>query len=294
MVHAPSLCEVEGGGLFAVWYAASYETSPDTVIMGAWWDPKTDRWSMPEVVVDIPGVPVGNPVLFSHGRRVYLFYVMLFGDSWTDAEIVMSISRDNGHTWEGNRIISPKRGLMTKTKPILFQDGRLLLPVYDERIWCSMVLISEPPYEDWRLYGDLMAKGTAIQPAVVKRGDGVLVMYSRTNKGRIWETLSYDGGYSWIASYPTPLPNPNSGIDMIRLSDGRFALVMNDLEVGRGRLVFAISQDEGKTWRREVVLEDGEGEFSYPSILQVKDGEVHILYTWQRIKISHITLSNGG
>ena len=290
MVHAPSLCELENGDLFAVWYAASYETSPDTLIMSARWNRKEKMWSKPKVIIDIPGIAVGNPVLGSHEGNIYLFYPMLFGESWKDAKIVMMVSAESDHSWGRGKIIFPRKGLMTKTKPLIFPDKRILLPVYDERIWCSMVLISDPPYKEWRLYGDLMAKGIAIQPAVVERDDGVLLMYSRTNKGKIWQSLSYDKGYSWIASYPTSLPNPNSGIDMIKLYDGRLALVMNDLEVGRYRLVLAFSHDNGRTWKTSEILEEGEGEFSYPSLIQTKDKRVHILYTWERVKIAHVII----
>jgi predicted neuraminidase len=40
------------------------------------------------------------------------------------------------------------------------------------------------------------------------------------------------------------------------------------------------------------VLETGppEAEYSYPAIIQAADGQVHILYTWNRKKIRHVTL----
>ena len=55
---------------------------------------------------------------------------------------------------------------------------------------------------------------------------------------------------------------------------------------GRSPLNVAVSRD-GKTWQAAVVLEDQPGEYSYPAMIQTKDGMVHITYTWKREKIRH-------
>jgi predicted neuraminidase len=51
----------------------------------------------------------------------------------------------------------------------------------------------------------------------------------------------------------------------------------------------AISED-GKSWKPVLTLEKSEGEFSYPAIIQAKDGKVHITYTWMRQSVKHIVL----
>jgi alpha-L-rhamnosidase len=38
------------------------------------------------------------------------------------------------------------------------------------------------------------------------------------------------------------------------------------------------------------VLENAPGEYSYPSVIQAKDGMVHIVYTWKREKIRHVMI----
>jgi predicted neuraminidase len=44
-------------------------------------------------------------------------------------------------------------------------------------------------------------------------------------------------------------------------------------------------------WRPAAVLEDqASGEYSYPAMIQTRDGLVHITYTWRRDRIKHVVL----
>jgi predicted neuraminidase len=91
------------------------------------------------------------------------------------------------------------------------------------------------------------------------------------------------------------LPNPNAGTDAVTLKDGRQLIVYNHTTRGiifpanRNMLNVAISND-GKTWKPVLTLERAPGEYSYPAVIQAKDGKVHITYTWQRKTIKHAVL----
>ena len=91
----------------------------------------------------------------------------------------------------------------------------------------------------------------------------------------------------------TVLPNPSAGIDTVRLAGGRFLLVYNPTARGRSRLEVAVSND-GQTWRPGVILENAPGEYSYPAIIQSRNGLVHITYTWKRQRIKHVVLDPSG
>lgn len=288
-VHCATVCQLPGGRLLAAAYAFSYETSADTVIVTSHFG--GGEWSPSEVAIDLPGIPVGNPVLWVEGSGpIQLFYVVLHGGSWTDAVICVQESTDEGRSWGAARVVHEQRGLMTKTRP-LRHEGNLLLPVYDERHWCSHVLVQTVGGGgEWRLYGDTTSRGKTIQPAVVPLSDGRLLMLSRSPRGHVYESHSFNGGFSWTASQPTCLPNPNSGIELLRLQSGELLLVYNPQTVGREQLALAVTRDEARTWSEPILVEDSPGEFSYPFAIQAEDGTVHLLYTAQRTGIVHLEI----
>ncbi|MEO6788827.1 MAG: sialidase, partial [Chthoniobacteraceae bacterium] len=48
---------------------------------------------------------------------------------------------------------------------------------------------------------------------------------------------------------------------------------------------------DGKAWNAALVLEDEpRAEFSYPAIIQTRDGLVHATYTWKRKLAKHVVI----
>jgi predicted neuraminidase len=144
---------------------------------------------------------------------------------------------------------------------------------------------------NWQKSGPLNvpAEFGAIQPTILVHSPASFQILCRTRQGVIAESWSPDEGRTWSPMKATPLPNPSAGIDAVRLADGRFLLVYNPTATGRAKLDVAISVD-GKMWRRAVVLEDSAGEYSYPAMIQTRDGRVHLTYTWKRERIKHVVL----
>ena len=105
----------------------------------------------------------------------------------------------------------------------------------------------------------------------------------------VTEAWSEDAGMTWSRMTATALPNPNAGIDAVRLTDGRFLLAYNPIREDRRRLDLAVSSD-GRSWMAAATLEDSPGEYSYPAMIQARDGLVHVTYTWKRERIKHVVL----
>lgn len=284
MVHSPTLCVLPERELFAVWYAGSYEGAADTVLVCARRSTAGD-WSRPVLLLSLPGLALGNPVLYIEQEVVYLYFVILYGSWWTEARLACIESKDGGHTWSTPELLRPEPGLMIRTPPIRLHTGTLLLPAYDEQTWAPLVLRQEAGSSGWQLLGDTTARGKAIQPALTELSDGSILMYSRSNRGHIFASWSFNDGRSWTASQPTLLPNPNSGIALAAAPGDLLVLVYNPDERGRERLGVSTSADLGKTWTQPRLLASGRGEFSYPTLLATRDGLFHTVFTRHRANI---------
>ena len=192
-------------------------------------------------------------------------------------------------------------GWMTRTHPIQLPDGRILLPLYSDGYNLSLMAISDDSGKSWKPGLPIVGRGN-VQPSVVRRTDGTLVAFMRDNgdePGKIMTSRSIDDGYEWSAAEATALPNPGTSVEAIVLNDGNWLIVYNDVENGRHSLAVSLSNDEGKTWNHTRHLEKkeaGEGSFSYPSVIQTKNGLVHVTYSYHLKKnrtIKHVAFSAG-
>lgn len=315
--HAPSLCELPNGELLLAFYAGSKEGAPDSVVFGARFSPKRSAWSPPEVWVDVPGRAVANPRVFlGPDGAVWLLVGINYGPRWCSGDTYLFLKRsfDFGHNWSDLELFWEQKGILGKNKPLRLGEV-WLLPVEWEREWSAAFLRSEDNGRTWELVGDLGKKAGAhlIQPAVVPLADGRLMAYMRSQEGYIFASYSQDLGKTWSTPTPTSLPNNNSGLDMVRLRSGVLALAHNPtglmpfpipvetgwpdrLAVGfnrwgpRSPLCLSFSHDEGKIWPYSLILEQGEGEYSYPAIIQTADGNIHVAYTHRRKSIGHVII----
>ena len=95
-----------------------------------------------------------------------------------------------------------------------------------------------------------------------------------------WCTESRDGGRTWSEGTDSALPNPNAAVDFLRLKSGHHLLVYNHSFTNRTPLSAALSLDGAKTFSRRIDLESNPtGDFGYPTVLQTRDGKIHVLYT---------------
>jgi predicted neuraminidase len=174
-------------------------------------------------------------------------------------------------------------GWMTRAHPTLLPSGRLILPLYTDAFSVSIMAMTDDWGRTWQTSDALVGFGN-IQPSVVRRNDGSLVAMMRENGplNRIRVSESRDEGRTWSPVQESQLPNPGSGLEVIGLANGHWALIYNDTTNGRHSLAVSISEDEGKTWRWTRHLErtaPGSGSYAYPSMIQARDGSLHATYS---------------
>jgi predicted neuraminidase len=174
-------------------------------------------------------------------------------------------------------------GWQPRCKPTVLPSGRILLPLYTDTFSFSIMAISDDGGMTWYASKPIFGLGS-IQPAVLRRDDGTLIAYMRNNGpgGMTLVSESRDDGISWSVAAPSPdIANAGSGLDGVRLRDGRWVLIANDLPEGRNRLTLLLSDDEGKSWKHRRALEDhATGSYHYPTIIQGKDGNLHAVYSY--------------
>ena len=124
------------------------------------------------------------------------------------------------------------------------------------------------------------------RPSVVRKRDGTLVAYCRDSgraPKRVLISSSNDDGETWSPAKDTDIPNPGSSLEVIALASGDWILIGNDTETSRARLTVMLSDDEGQTWsmKRKIEPSDDEGlAFDYPSVVQTRDGLIHLTYSY--------------
>lgn len=182
-----------------------------------------------------------------------------------------------------------RMGWMTRVHPVMWKERRMIVPLYSDGYDISLMALSDDGGQTWRASRPLVSLG-GVQPSLAKRRDGSLVALMRDNgppPQRVLQATSADGGETWSDVTDSDIPNPGSGLEVIVLKSGRWALVNNDTEQGRHRLSVWLSDDDGRTWPWRRTIEDvppgPEADTAgYPSLIQSRDLSLHLTYTFTR------------
>ncbi|GGE65904.1 putative neuraminidase [Pedobacter psychrotolerans] len=298
--HASTLVELNNGKIMAAWFGGKHEGDSHVEI---WSSTKTGKnWSKPVPVAngkmnDSSSLACWNPVLFQSKSGLLTLHYKV-GPNPRAWWAMYKTSKDNGKTWsDAVRLPDGYLGPI-KNKPIQLHNGTIIYPSstesLDEKTWKVHVEKSDDQNNNWRKIEIDCDTFGVIQPSILTYQNGKLQLLCRSRQNVIAESWSEDNGEKWSKIQATQLPNPNSGSDAVTLKDGRQLLIYNPLSAGKnwweGRSVLklAISTD-GKSWKDIHTFENHlTGEYSYPAIIQDKNGNVHVSYTDKRKKIKYM------
>jgi len=300
--HASTLAETPAG-IIAAWFGGTREGHKDVCI----WSSRlvNKKWTAPVkvaegIINDTTRYACYNPVLFQvpHGELLLFYKIGPNVAGWTGW---MMRSKDNGITWSQREALPDGYLGPIKNKPLLTK-GTLICPSSTEKNgWKVHFEYTNDFGKTWTKSEDINDGKivSAIQPSILTYKDGSMQVLCRSKNRTINESWSKDGGKTWSTMKASSLPNNNSGTDAVTLKDGRQLLVYNHVKPddtlpnGKGArtpLNVAVSKD-GKSWSAALILEDSPiSQYSYPSVIQSKDGLVHIVYTWRREKIKYVVI----
>jgi len=292
--HASTIVETPEG-FIAAWFGGTEEKAQDVCIYTS--ISQNGQWSLPVMTAD--GVfegkqyPCWNPVLFRRDNGDVILYYKVGPDprTWWG---LYKISTDNGEKWSAATKIPGDLLGPIKNKPVRLSDGKILYPTSFEtrEKWNSYLESSDQDLKNWTRINIDNNNFQTIQPTILSYKNGLLQLLFRSKNKTIIESWSKDEGQSWSALAPTTLPNNNSGLDAVTLTNGNQALIFNPITKGRNKLGVAVSKD-GIHWEAAVLLEDDlneKGEYSYPAIIEAKNGLIHVTYTWNRELIKHVVI----
>jgi len=313
--HAPTTLLLKNNRFLVAWFGGSGEGHSDVGIWAA--ERYQSSWSPTRLVAKVDDQPHWNPVLFkAPDGRVHLYFKT--GPSPRDWKTWRVISTDEGSSWSDPEALDSKGDSYgsgpVKNKAIILADGTCLAPnSYEgEDVWSVFVDLSKDGGTTWKhmppvIYEELEKLESVeasqppegvdpvslnsrgfIQPTLWESEPGIVHMLVRSTFGYVYRSDSEDGGRTWAPLYRTELPNNNSGLDLVKLSDGTLVLAFNPVPDNWGArtpLSLAVSLDNGETWPHLLEIESEAGEFSYPAIIKTGRG-IAVTYTWNRERIA--------
>ena len=293
-----------GGRLWACWVAGG--DSPDAFFVLASSDDDGETWSSPRAVLD------------SHAEGLGDKRSILVGNLWTDPKgrlwLIFDQSMDmfDGRAGVWTSVCenpdadtpdwsTPRRIWhgVTLNKPTVLSTGEWMLPIsLDQRpgfrnfrgcfrelepLRGANVFVSKDEGATWQRRG----VRTFPQPdwhehMIVEKKDRSLWMLARTRNG-IMESTSTDHGATWSEPVNSAIKHPVARFHIRRMQSGRLLLIKHgdkiDAHQGRVQLSAWLSEDDGKSWRGGLVLDERKG-VSYPDGFQAPDGTIYI--SWDR------------
>ena len=207
--------------------------------------------------------------------------------------VFMTRSQTDGYTWEPAKHIQPPArwaGMACHGPVLELPDGDLLLPVtaHDENHGqaTGATLRSEDKGQTWGepvvITDDASSDMLFHETRLVLCPSGRVLALHRTPDGNYFRNVSADGGRTWSETRDTGLwCGASSPPAMMILKDGRLLLTR-----GYRREPFGVrchlSEDEGDSWAREIVLRDDapDRDIGYPSTVQFDDETLLTVYYW--------------
>ncbi len=216
---------------------------------------------------------------------------------------VISFSADEAQTWTPAQLVGNPEGVwyVMNDRLIQMNNGRIVVPVshmpegqglYEGDSNLGLCFYSDDGAKTWqrsKIAAKLDDGRGMAEPCVVQTGENKLLMLARTGSGFIYCSKSNDGGISWSTPEPTTLMAACSPLTLKSLPDGRLIVFFDYAQPNkkgaffpRTPLVYSVSEDNGETWSKPVIIDDegmenNDRQNIYPSVCFTKEG---ILILW--------------
>ncbi|MCE5311003.1 MAG: exo-alpha-sialidase [Acidobacteriales bacterium] len=225
------------------------------------------------------------------GKVLFLFARK---NSEGDCVPMMRRSVDDGVTFSEPKALpidpSPSYTGFNHDRAIQLRNGRILFPVFfttdyrvDKHIR-SRVYYSDDEGATWQAGKTIVdipdSRAGAQEPGLVELTAGRIMMWMRTDKGKVYHCYSTDNGDTFSEPTAMALDSPLSPQSIKRIPTTRdLLMVWNYSTKDRFPLTVAISKDDGDTWTRFRNLDqDAAHTYAYTSIEFLEDRALFTYY----------------
>ncbi|WEL73793.1 exo-alpha-sialidase [Pseudomonas sp. CBSPCGW29] len=291
----PILFQAPNGPLWLIWTAQVSGNQETAIVRRRLSRDQGRSWGPVETLFEQAGTFVRQPpVVLDNGDWLLPVWYCITqpGEKWIgnhDVSAVM-ISTDQGQHWQAHDV--PHSTGCVHMNVHQLEDGGLL-GLFRSR-WADAVYSSRS--------SDRGRTWSVPQPTELPNNNSS-IQYVRMASGELaiaYNPISAQGDHPRRASLYDEIED--EGDDRVTpgaSADGRCAV----WGIPRAPMSLALSCDQGQSWPSRLDIEQGDGfcltnnsqeklnrEFSYPSIIQARDGSVHVAFTYFRQKIKHVHL----
>ncbi|MBK1796152.1 exo-alpha-sialidase [Devosia sp. WQ 349] len=303
--HAAFLATLDDGSLACLWFGGTLEGKSDISIFSAVLALGDTTWGAYSQLSNDPDRSEQNPVLWKNGHGVWqLLHTAQPAGNQDECLLRAREIAFDGVALSGAepRVIGLPLGCFIRGRFVRRKDGAWMMPIFrcvsrPGQRWngshdTAAVGISHDEGASWTLHDVPGSIGSVHMTIVPLDGDHMVAFYRRRQSDFVHRSESLDGGMTWSAPQPTDVPNNNSSINVIRLADGRLAMVCNptsaatsddrrvslydEIEAGddrpdasggcnpiwgvpRAPLTLCVSDDTGVTWPLRRVVDSSSG-----------------------------------
>jgi predicted neuraminidase len=241
--HASFLHATKDGALLCAWFGGSLEGKSDISIYASILPSGAESWGPAQQLSFDAAHSEQNPVLFSApDGRLVLFHTSQPSGNQDECRIRMAeVHRDPADptrlTTDEGRYLDLPRGCFIRAPLVLRDDGAWLLPIFRcvqraGQKWngshdVAAVGVSSDDGKSWMLNDLPHSIGCVHMSPILLDGQRQAAFFRRRQADFVYRTDSIDGGRTWSPPQPTDVPNNNSSIAVIRLNDGRIAMICN-------------------------------------------------------------------
>ena len=139
----------------------------------------------------------------------------------------------------------------------------------------------------------------AIQPTLLPVDTTHAIAFMRNasaqRPGKLWFSRSQDSLANWTPLEALTLPNPDAAVTAVPLNTAEeLILVFNNHPSERDDISMAYRADSAAAWQlihqfeKKAGIKKEHNPYSYPYLLQTREGNFHLFYTWKRKHIKHV------